>query len=108
MNGTNYNGLKAKQPTNIHGRAHQNVRKNTRHYEELQKLLDAYQTRLASIEFRNNVLRRQKKHNYQLEYDRIRGILTQSNIPHTTRQMVIKREQVLKQVGVKAVNQIPD
>jgi hypothetical protein len=93
MNGVNYNGLKAKQHTNIHGRTHQNVRKNTRHYEELQKLLDAYQTKHSSVEFRNNVLRRQKKHNYQLEYDRIRGILSQSNIPHTTRQMLIKESK---------------
>ena len=108
MQNVNYIGAKLKQSNNIHGRAHQNVRTNTRHYEQLQKLLDAYQTRLASIEFRNNVLKRQKKHNYQLEYDRIRGILTQSNIPHTTRQMLIKREQLLKTLGAKAVNQIPD
>ena len=108
MQSVNYNGLKPKKPNTPHARAHQNVRSTTRHYEHLQKLLDAYQTRLASVEFRSNVLRRQKKHNYQLEYDRIRGVLSQSTIPHTTRQMLIKREQELRQLGAKAVNKIPD
>ena len=108
MQSVNYIGAKLKQPNTVHGRAHQNVRSTTRHYEHLQKLLDAYQTRLASVEFRSNVLRRQKKHNYQLEYDRVRGVLSQSTIPHTTRQMLIKREQELRQLGAKAVNKIPD
>ena len=46
MQSSNYNGLKAKQPSQIAGgSSHRNVRKYKSHYENLQKFLDAYDTK---------------------------------------------------------------
>jgi hypothetical protein len=106
MNSVNYIGAKTKPAVN--GRSHQNSRNYLGHYQRLQKLLDAYKTRQASVEFRHNLLRKQRKHNYQLEYDRIQGLLSQSIIPDTTRKMLEDREKVLMELGAKAVNSIPD
>ena len=87
--------------------SHGNNMKYLKHYEELQKFLDAYKTRQASVEFRRNVLRKQQKHNYQLEYDRIRSVLEHSLIP-TTKEMIRQRMKVLEKLGAKAIDKIKD
>ena len=89
------------------GSSHGNHRKYLHQYEQLQKFLDAYKTRHASLEFRRNVLRNQNKHNYQLEYDRIRSVLENSLIP-TTRDMIKQRMKELEDLGAKAINKIQD
>ena len=80
MRSANYEGSKVKQATDTlsilnNSRVHGNVRKYIGHYERIQKMLDAYNTRQASTEFRRKALLNQKKQNYQLEYDRIRGLI---------------------------------
>ena len=87
------------------GSSHGNHRQYLNHYKELQKFLDAYKTRQASLEFRKNVLRKQHKHNYQLEYDRIRNVLESSLIP-TTKEMIKQRMKELEDLGANAVNNI--
>ena len=86
--------------------SHQHVRKYLTHSKRLQALLDSYKTRQASFEFRRNALDNQKKLNYQLEYDRIRGILSQSTIPHTTKTRLEEREKKLRELGAVARNSI--
>ena len=109
MQNSNYNGLRAKQPSQIAGgSSHANVRKYPSHYEKLQKFLDAYETKKASVQFRHNALRNQRKHNYQLEYDRIRGVLHSNLIPDTTKNMIKDRMKHLEELGAKAVNKIKD
>lgn len=109
MQSSNYNGLKAKQPSQIAGgSSHRNVRKYKSHYENLQKFLDAYDTKKASVQFRHNVLVKQKKHNYQLEYDRIRNVLHSNLIPDTTKLMIQHRMKELEELGAKAVDNIQD
>lgn len=100
------NGLNAKQI--LGGSSHGNYRKYLHHYEHLQKLLDAYKTRQASLEFRHNVLKHQRKNNYQLEYDRIRSVLGSNLIPNTTKEMIKGRMKELQHLGAKAVNRIED
>ena len=90
------------------GQSHKNERKHLSHYKRVQDLLDSYLTRHASLEFRNNVLRKQKKLNYQLEYDRIRSVLGNNLIPHTTKAMIQKRMVELQNLGARAVNNIQD
>ena len=90
------------------GQSHKNERKHLSHYKRVQDLLDSYLTRHASLEFRNNVLRKQKKLNYQLEYDRIRSVLGNNLIPHTTKAMIQKRMVELQNLGARAVNKIQD
>jgi hypothetical protein len=90
------------------GSSHGNTRAYLNHYKRLQNFLDAYETRKASVEFRHNVLRKQKKHNYQLEYDRIRGALHDNLVPNTTKNMIKDRMKHLEELGAKAVNKIKD
>ena len=90
------------------GSSHGNHRKYLHHYEYLQKLLDAYKTRQASLEFRHNVLKHQRKKNYQLEYDRIRSVLESNLIPNMTKEMIRERMKELQQLGANAVNRIED
>jgi hypothetical protein len=108
MNSVNYNGLKAKHPSKITGSSHGNVRKYQHHYEQLQKFLDAYDTKRASVQFRQNVLRNQKKHNYQLEYERIRSDFESKLIPNITKHQIINRMAELELMGAKAVDEIQD
>ena len=90
------------------GSSHGNVRKYLGQYEKLQKLLDARETRKALVEFRHNALKKQRKHNYQLEYDRIRSVLGQNLVPNTTRSMIQNRMKDLEELGARAVNKLPN
>jgi hypothetical protein len=108
MNSGNHKNLKEKAPSKIASSSHGNVRKYKHHYEQLQKFLDAYDTKRASVEFRRNVLVKQKKHNYQLEYDRIRNELDTKLIPHTTKQQIEYRMKELEVLGVRALDGIQD
>ena len=89
------------------GSSHGNHRKYLHQYEQLQKFLDAYKTRQASVEFRRNVLRKQQKHNYQLDYDRIRSVLEHSLIP-TPKEMIRQWMKVLEKLGANAIDNIKD
>ena len=50
-----------------------NVVNRLRHYEHLKKLLEAHETRSASIALRKKWYDRQRQSNYMDEYNRIRG-----------------------------------
>ena len=102
---TSTNGLNNKK---IFGSSHGNNRKYFNHYEQMQKMLDTYNTKHASVEFRRNAIRNQKKNNYQLEYDRIRSILGQNLIPYTTKAMIKERMNELQKLGARAVNKLQD
>lgn len=99
-------GLSSKQI--LGGSSHGNHRKYIHHYEQLQKFLDAYKTRQASLQFRHNVLKHQRRNNYQLEYDRIRSVLGNNLIPNTTKEMIKERMKELQRLGATAVNRIED
>ena len=59
-----------------------NIDKRLDHHKQLQHVLDAYATRKQNLLFRKHALERQKAMNYQNEYDRVRGLLSQ----HVLRQ----------------------
>ena len=114
MRSVNCQGLKTRKTDDpiaklAHSRVHGNVRKYIGHYERLQQVLDAYNSRQASTEFRRKALLNQKKQNYQLEYDRIRGYIGNGHlIPSTTIAQLRKREAQLLALGAQAVNTIQD
>jgi hypothetical protein len=60
------------------------------------------------VKFRHNALKKQRKHNYQLEYDRIRSVLGQNLVPNTTRSMIQNRMKDLEELGARAVNKLPN
>ena len=53
-------------------------------YKQLQKLLDAHETKTDSIALRKKWIQRQKHNNYMNEYNRVRGELSKSCLLYTS------------------------
>ena len=74
------------------------------HYaKNLKDTMEAHNTKIASIAFRKKILDDQKNFNYQSEFEKIRGILAQSNQPYQTVQRLEARKAQLKVSGAKAI-----
>ena len=69
------------------------------HYKQLRLKLEAHNTKAESIQLRKKWLEAQKRANYQQEYDRIRGLLSQSILPPGTKRLE-DREAELKNLGI--------
>ena len=69
------------------------------HYKQLRQKLEAHNTKAESIQLRKKWLEAQKRANYQQEYDRIRGLLSQSILPPGTKRLE-DREAELKGLGI--------
>ena len=69
------------------------------HYKQLRLKLEAHNTKAESIQLRKKWLEAQKRANYQQEYDRIRGMLSQSILPPGTKRLE-DREAELKNLGI--------
>ena len=80
---------------------------NKLHYfKNLQKQLDAHATKVASIRLRKEWLEKQKKMNYQNEYDRIRGMISQNTVKGKSIASLEKRKTDLEKLGAIAVGSI--
>ena len=69
------------------------------HYKQLRLKLEAHNTKAESIQLRKKWLEAQKRANYQQEYDRIRGLLSQSILPPGTKRLE-DREAELNNLGI--------
>ena len=76
------------------------------YYKQLQKQLDAHQTKEASIVLRKKFLERQKVANYQNEYDRIRGMIAQNDRKGVSVENLKKKAGDLEKLGAKAIQGI--
>lgn len=74
--------------------------------KNLKNVLEAHQTKAASILFRKNLLEHQNKLNYTTELSRIRGELSRTNLPYQTRQDLNARMERLKKLGGEIVDSI--
>ena len=80
---------------------------NKLHYfKNLQKQLDAHATKVASIRLRKEWLEKQKKTNYQNEYDRIRGMISENVVKGKSIASLDKRKTDLEKLGALAVGSI--
>ena len=80
---------------------------NKLHYfKNLQKQLDAHATKVASIRLRKEWLEKQKKMNYQNEYDRIRSLIDQNTVKGKSVASLEKRKTDLEKLGAIAVDMI--
>ena len=70
-----------------------------RHYQQVQKKMDAHKTKAESIALRKGWLESQKRVNYQSEYDRVRGMLSQTILPAGAKRLE-DREAELKALGI--------
>ena len=86
----------------------QSIKNNLNYYELVQKQLDAHQTKVASIQIRKKMLERQKVHNYQNEYDRIRGLIAQNVVKNGGHSLdgLKRRASELKKLGAKVIDHI--
>ena len=77
---------------------------NTAYLNKLHKMLQAVNDKVAYTTFRNNILTRQKGKNYQMESDKINGILENSALSqtHPNYQRLKHRAEELKKLGAKA------
>ena len=76
------------------------------YYKQLQKQIDAHQTKEASIVLRKKFLERQKLNNYINEYDRIRGMIAQNDRKGVSVEHLKNRKNKLEELGAKAIDGI--
>ena len=80
---------------------------NKLHYfKNVQRQLDAHATKAASIQLRKDWMEKQKKVNYQNEYDRIRSEIAHSTVRGLSTTTLEKRKSDLEKLGAQAVNRI--
>ena len=76
------------------------------YYKRVQDDIDARKTKASLIMLRKQWLEKQKINNYQNEYDRIRGILSNSVTGELTNDKLNKRKVDLEKMGAKIIDQI--
>ena len=75
-------------------------------FKRKQKELDIH-TKPALIKLRNSFIENQKRHNYNNEYERLVGILSNKAITHSANKSQLEsRVKVLESLGSKAVTGI--
>ena len=76
-------------------------------FKRKQKDLEIRQTKPGLIKFRNSIIENQKRHNYNNEYERLIGVLTNKTITHSSNKTQLEsRMKVLETLGSKAVTGI--
>ena len=98
----NYNtGIKAlQQPPHIDNVLQKQMDKYINQLQHNKKLFDGKRAQASLISLRNKWHNQQVRTNYQNEYDRIRGILTNSVSPGVTKDSLDKRVETLQKMGV--------
>ena len=81
------------------------VANRLRHYKKLKKILEAHETREASIALRKRFYERQRHNNYMNEYNRIRGELSRSVLKGASKAHLEKRN-TLEALGAVAIDKI--
>lgn len=76
------------------------------HYKHIKKLLEAHETRTASIALRKKWYDKQSNNNYMNEYNRIRGELSRSVLKGSSKAHLEKRKKTLETLGAVAMDKI--
>ena len=85
------------------------MRKRSHYLENLKKVVDNFKAKQTLVDARANNIKRQQMLNYQGEYDRIIGALQSSAIPGLDKDMLRRRRDELRKLGVVAVRpRMPD
>ena len=82
------------------------IARKLHYYKQLQKQIDAHQTKEASIVLRKKFLERQKVANYQNEYDRIRGMIAQNDRKGVSVEHLKDKKKELEKLGARAIDGI--
>ena len=83
----------------MHAQHHQ-IRAMNEHKQmpSYKNIMKEYQDRVASINFRNDMIQRQLNANYQNEYERLSGILNHTIMPGVHMQRLKHRKEHLKKL----------
>ena len=76
------------------------------YYKRVQNDIDSRKTKASLIMLRKQWLEKQKINNYQNEYDRIRGILSNSVTGELTNEKLHERQRNLDKLGAKIIDNI--
>ena len=82
------------------------IKNKLNYFRNVQRQLDAQATKAASIALRKNWMEKQKKINYQNEYDRIRGEIEHNTVRGLSTTTLKNRQKVLESLGAQALNSI--
>ena len=104
-------GLRPRKQTNDKFTISQNdidkhITNRLHYYKTLKDKLDAQATKASSIALRKQWLDKQKKVNYQSEYDRIRGEIEHNNVKGLSVESLKKRKDDLAKLGAKVIDGI--
>jgi hypothetical protein len=77
------------------------IRLKLEHFKHQKNILEAHQTKAASIHFRNHMMERRKVANYSNEVDRLRSELSKTTLNHMTRELLDKRRKDLIKLGAQ-------
>ena len=89
----------------MHAQHHQvRAMKEHKHMPNYKDMMKNYQDRVASINFRNDMLQRQKNANYQNEHQRLRGILEHTVVRGVDHQRLQSRMHDLKKMLHEGIN----
>ena len=82
------------------------IKNKLNYFRNVQRQLDAQATKAASIQLRKDWMQKQKKINYQNEYDRIRSEIAHSTVKGLSTTTLKNRQKVLEGLGAQAISGI--
>ena len=82
------------------------ILKNLRYFELVKDQMEKHELKAKSIQFRKNLLERQRVANYTNELDRVRGLLARTVLPGQTRLGLLQRATHLRGLGAQALDGI--
>ena len=74
------------------------------YWRRVKNELEAYNTKAGLVSFRKKLLEDQQKNAYSMEYDKIRGLLSNSSLPFQTQAGLMNRRDELQKLGAKALS----
>ena len=76
---------------------------NMHYLKQIQKLHEFHETKAKNVNFRRNLLNKQKAANYKNELDRVKGEIAKSIMKNVTHDQLIKRKDELGEM-IKNIN----
>ena len=76
------------------------------YWKRVKDQLEAYNTKVASIALRKNILEYQNRINYSNEMSNIRGVLGSKRLPFQTVARLKSRHEELKRLGGREISSI--
>ena len=80
------------------------IETNPHYWKRVKDQLEAYNTKVGSIAYRNKILDDQKRINYSNEMSNIRGVLGSNRLPFQTVSRLKNRHEELKKMWKRSIH----